>query len=230
MAVTVRGKAKIDWKPNYTLTFTSTDGLTLDPGTTLHPLVATLTNTSTGAVITDRVIRLTTSPTPRVGSGQRRTTDANGQVTFQVSNVSVESVVYTASLIPEPAITDPTVTADVTITWGGVVCTTCNADISTSPPDYIGLDPIYGFGYATTYTVRTTSGDGCATITDVTHAIGTFYLYTPPDGEPDFSSYDVNEVAILDGSGLTQEEIDDLLISLEAERVAALAPIEADQC
>ena len=229
MAVTVRGKAKIDWKPNYTLTFTSTDGLTLDPGTTLHPLVATLTNTSTGAVITDRVIRLTTSPTPRVGSGQRRTTDANGQVTFQVSNVSVESVVYTASLIPEPAISEPTVTTDLTITWGGAVCSTCNTDIQSVEAERYGVDPVQGFGYSITYILRTTSGDGCGTITDVTHATGQYYVF--PDGvPPDFSSYDVDEVEIIDSDPLTETEIDDLLAAMEVVRLAAVAVLEADQC
>lgn len=229
--ITVRGKAKINWKPNYTLTFTSSEGLSLNPGDTTS-LVATLTNTADGTPVPNRKIMLTTNPTPRTGDEARKTTNAEGVATFTgITNPSVESVVYTASLIPKPATSLPTVTTDLTIEWGGTVCTTCNADIQSSPAERFGSDPVGGFGYATTYTLRTTSGDGCAIVTDVTHATGTFYVF--PDGiglEPDYSSFDVNDVTLEYVQPMTDQEIDDEIAAMEIVRLAAVAVLEADQC
>ena len=116
--VTCTGVVKITWKPNYTLALVSTDGTELPSGTDKHPLVATLTNTSTGAAVTERSIVLKTNPRSRVGDQKRILTDENGKATFSVSDAASEFVVYTASLIPKPISSLPTVTATVTIDWG----------------------------------------------------------------------------------------------------------------
>lgn len=229
--ITVRGKAKINWKPNYTLTIESSGGLTVDAGGTTI-LTATLTNTATGNPVPNRKITLTTDPSPRTGDGARKTTNADGVVTFEVSNVQVESVQYIASLVPNPPTTEPTVTADLTIAWGGVVCSTCYTDIQSSPAERFGVDPIGGYGWSVTFTVRTTSGEGCGVITDVTHAEGLYYVF--PDGiglEPDFSGYDVDDVEVvyLDEPE-TDEVIDAELIAMDVIREARVAELEAEAC
>jgi len=230
--ITVRGKTKVEWTPDFTLTFTSTDGTTLDPGTTLHPLVATLTQTSNGEPVVGRTIRLTTDPTGRVGHGVRGTTDVNGEVTFQVSDVATETVVYTASLIPRPATSLPTLTEDLTIMWGGVICNQCNADIQAEPVEVFAPSEVpESFGYNVHWTVHTESGEGCATITDVTHVQGFYYVFSSGTGEvPDFSSYDVVDVTFEDTGPFTQEFVDEQTPILEAERDAIEADLQLDAC
>jgi hypothetical protein len=231
MSTTVRGKAKVEWRPDFTLTFTSTDGLTLDPGTETHPLVATLTNTVDGSPVEGRTIKLTTSP-ERVGHGEREMTDGEGKCTFEVSNVATESVVYTASVIPRPPTSEPTVTADLTIQWGGVICNQCNADIDIGPVEVFQPNEVpESLGYVITYTVHTESGDGCAIITNVTHAEGFYYVFSSGDGNlPDFSSYDVVEVTFEDTGPFDQDFVDEQTPILEATRDAQAVPIQADAC
>lgn len=228
MSVTVRGQAKVRWKPDFTLTFSSTDGLSLDPGTTTHPLVATLTNTADGSAVEGRTIRLTTNPTPRIGDTSRRVTDVNGQATFNVSNPSVESVIYTASLIPRPPTTEPTVTESLTITWGGTICDQCNNDLNGSPPELFTPDDQRSLGWNVKWSVRTMSGPDCLTETFVSHVQG-FYLIFPGGAEPVFTE-DVQNVTFEDSPFLTQPEIDALIISQTVDYDALIAQLSLDLC
>ena len=117
MSVTVRGKAKIDWKPAYTLTMASPDGVSFSADGATHDLTATLTRTSDGTLISNRTIGLATSPVGRVGDGLRATTDVNGKATFRVSNTDAEVIAYTGSLIPDPPTSDPTITGSINLYW-----------------------------------------------------------------------------------------------------------------
>lgn len=228
MSITVRGQTKVEWRPNFTLAFTSTDGLSLDPGTDTHPLVATLTNTSTGAVVVGRTLRLATNPTGRVGDTVRGATNSDGQVTFNVSNVSVESVIYTVSLIPNPPITEPTVTANLTITWGGVVCDQCNNDLNGTPPELFTPDEPRTLGWNVKWTVRTLSGPDCLTETNVSHVQGFYYIFPGAD-QPTFTE-DVQDVSFEDSPFLTQPEIDAIIVDQTVDYDALVAELSLDLC
>lgn len=114
MSFVARGITQVVWRPNYTLVLESVDGLSLDADGEPHTLIATLTNTSTGAPIPNKKLLLTTSPAGEVGFGKVKITDSTGRVTFSVSDDDSESVVYTCSLLPERVIQD-----SITIVWGG---------------------------------------------------------------------------------------------------------------
>lgn len=94
MAVTVRGMCRVDWRPAYTLTLTSTNGSTLPADGRGNEMVATLTRTSNGAAIANKRILLTTYSSGRAGDGARGTTDAQGKFRFQISNTLSEPVWY----------------------------------------------------------------------------------------------------------------------------------------
>lgn len=118
MSVTVRGQAKVRWKPNYTIVADSPDGTSLDADGVLHDLIVTLTNTADGSPVVGRTIRLHTDPTGNTGDGKSKITNADGEATFRVSKSVTGAVIYTASLVPVPPTSDPTVEDDITISWG----------------------------------------------------------------------------------------------------------------
>lgn len=118
MSVTVRGKTKVQWRPDFTLVVDSPDGLSLDSDGEEHDLTATLTQTSNGDPVVGRTISLHTVPAGEAGDGKRFTTDNEGKVTFRVSDLQAESVEYTASLIPRPPTSEVTIEASLTIQWG----------------------------------------------------------------------------------------------------------------
>ena len=113
---TVTGYTQVVWRPNYTLTLVSTDGTALDVASGNHPLVASLTRTTTGAAIKGRRISLRTNPAGRVADKLQKFTNGSGQAVFQVSSPVAEAVAYTASLIPT-ANNPSSITATETITW-----------------------------------------------------------------------------------------------------------------
>lgn len=133
MSVTVRGKAKVEWRPNFTLVVESPDGTSLPADGELHDLIATLTNTADGTPVVGRTLKLSTDPTGNTGDGKRRRTDSEGKVTFRVSKSSNGSVEYTVSLVPEPATSLPTIEDDITIAWGSGFYLFVFPSDSTSP-------------------------------------------------------------------------------------------------
>lgn len=133
MSVTVRGKAKVQWRPDFTVLAESPDGLELDADGNLHDLTATLTNTADGSPVADRVIQLSTSPVGNVGDGSLKRTSSSGVATFRVSKSTDGAVTYTASLIPNPPSSSPAVTDDVTIVWGTAFYLFSYPSDSTSP-------------------------------------------------------------------------------------------------
>lgn len=111
--ITVRGTAIVDWRPAWTLTLTSPDGLSLDADGESHVLQARLTHTVTGDPIPNRQILLQTVPFGEVGNGELAFTNAAGIATFTVSNEDTESVEYTAQVATSGNIDDT-----LTIQWG----------------------------------------------------------------------------------------------------------------
>lgn len=118
MSYTVRGIAKVTWKPNYTISISSPDGLAFDKGTTRHPLVVSLSRTADGTGVANRTILLTTSPTGRPGHGSLARTNTAGSARFSVYDTVDETVTYTANLIPSPTSSMPTISDSLTIVWG----------------------------------------------------------------------------------------------------------------
>lgn len=213
--ITVRGNAKILWKPDYTLVFTSPDGLSLDANST-HTLIATLTNTADGSPVANRFIRLSTNPTPRNGDGAQFRTNAEGVVTFTISNGSVESVVYLAEVIPVPPTTEPTVTQSLTIDWG-TPSGTCNSDISNSDGVIpVGTDPVEGAGYHVLWTSQPSG---------VTNAQGLYRIiegFDPPTFDVDSDNVEIVIVEELN----FEETVEELTPAYEA----LLAEVQAGAC
>ena len=112
--VTVAGVAQVLWKPNWTLSLTSPDGLSLDADGKPHPLRVHLFHTISGAPQVGRQILLETTPSGRAGDKKILFTNAQGRGTFQVEDESDESVLYRASLMTASSIGD-----SLTIQWGG---------------------------------------------------------------------------------------------------------------
>ncbi len=100
MPVTVRATTKVRWKPAYTITLSSTDGLALPSDGSGHELVAILTRTSNGDPIVGRLLRLTTDPVARVGENVIRYTDGEGKARYTVSDTLDETVTYQSLLAP----------------------------------------------------------------------------------------------------------------------------------
>ncbi len=113
MPITVRGSATVLWKPPWTLTLTSPDGLDLDADGESHPLQVRLLHTVTGLPIANRQVLLETDPRGRIGDKAIKWTDANGRCTFNVSSETDESVLYRAAVMTASNIEDT-----LTIQWG----------------------------------------------------------------------------------------------------------------
>lgn len=192
MSITVRGKAKVEWRPNYTLDVDSPDGTSLPADGFFHDFTATLTNTTTGDPIPNRTLKLKTDPIDRDGHNQRKTTDANGEVTYRIADSFDEVVVYTVSLLPDPPTSVPTITADETITWGtgallvtlSFTCppvqvldvpidVTCTATVSGSPVSGISITlQTNPGGKDGDGEIKVTNGSGVATWTVVESIAG----------------------------------------------------------
>lgn len=124
-----------------------------------HPLVLTMTNSTTGRPISGRTVQLTTSPINRTGHKRRAITDGSGRVTFQIANSLRETVVYTGTLVAKNARGLTAVQSNsVTILWGGTVDSTTNTNISyTNVVDASG-DGFVVLYYSVTWTENVVSG------------------------------------------------------------------------
>lgn len=160
--VTVRGATTVRWKPAYTLALSSPDGNSLPANGLTHRLIATLTHTSNGTPVVGRQVRLTTSPTSRVGDGVRRVTDGSGEATFSVGDLTVENVGYAADLPPLANI----VSSQLVIAWTGPGCfISCNSVTKDVLPFFNddGGTPNYCYWYVR-YDVRCYDSGGSFTV------------------------------------------------------------------